>query len=306
MAAPTPLPGDADLAAMADALAAHPDYRVLRRLAFGDDLAPEPPGADVREALVVDVETTGTDRANDAIIELGLVRFAYDATSGQPLRVLASASMLEDPGRPIPPEVVALTGIDDAMVAGRRIDETAVETIIGDARLVIAHNAAFDRPFVERRLPRFADLHWACSQRDVDWRALGVGSAALEFLVYRHCGGFFDGHRAADDCRATLQVLATATPDGTLPMRVLLENARQPRVRVCAVNSPFESKDVLRARGYQWSGNEGSPAKTWCRELPKEAADDEVAWLQEAVYAAFGRPSGSPVVQPVDLRRRYA
>ena len=41
--------------------------------------------------------------------------------------------------------------------------------------LVIAHNAAFDRPFLERRLPIFAEKHWACSRFDVDWKASGIG-----------------------------------------------------------------------------------------------------------------------------------
>jgi DNA polymerase-3 subunit epsilon len=181
-----------------------------------------------------------------------------------------------------------------------------VDAVIGRATLVIAHNARFDRPFVERRLPRFAAMHWACSQRDVNWPALGVGSGALEYIIYRHLNGFFDGHRAAEDCRATLQVLATPTAEGVLPMQQLLETARQPRVRICATDSPFDSKDVLKARGYHWTGNDGVPKRTWCRELPKDAAEEELAWLQEAVYAAFGTPSGRPTVEPVDLRRRWA
>jgi DNA polymerase-3 subunit epsilon len=147
-------------------------------------------------------------------------------------------------------------------------------------------------------------VHWACTQRDIDWRALGVGSHSLEFLTYRHLRAFFDGHRAVDDCRATLELLATPTADGTVPLRVLLDNTRVKRSRVCAVHSPFETKDVLRARGYRWSGNDGTPPKTWCREIPSTDVDAELAWLREHVYTN-GR-AAQPMVESVDLKRRWA
>lgn len=289
---------------LAAELEEHPDYRVLRRLVPRDRFVDDPAGRRLRHALVVDVETTGTELANDVIIELGLVRFTYDADTGQPVAVIAAESLLEDPGRPIPPEIVELTRITDDMVRGQRIADERVHALLDGVVLVLAHNAGFDRPFVERRLPAFRDVHWACTQRDIDWRALGVGSHSLEFLTYRHLRAFFDGHRAVDDCRATLELLATPTADGTLPLKVLLDTTRVKRARVCAVNSPFETKDVLRARGYRWSGNDGTPPKTWCRELPMSEADAEVAWLREHVYTN-GR-STQPLVEPVDLKRRWA
>jgi DNA polymerase-3 subunit epsilon len=292
-----------DFDALAAQLEQHPDYRVLRRLVPVDRFVPPSPAHQLRHALVVDVETTGIDQAGDVIIELGLVRFTYDARTGQPVEVLAAESLLEDPGRPIPPEIVELTGITDDMVRGQRIPEARVQELLDGVGIVLAHNAGFDRPFIERRLPAFRDVHWGCTQRDIDWRALGVGSHSLEFLTYRHLRAFFDGHRAVDDCRATLALLATPTADGTLPMRVLLETCRAPRVRVCAVNSAFETKDALRGRGYKWSGNDGTPAKTWCKEIPKADLPAEEEWLRTAVYTN-GR--GQAQVTDVDLKRRWS
>ena len=292
-----------DFEALATQLEQHADYKVLRRLQPVARFVPASADHDLKHALVVDVETTGTDKTADAIIELGLVRFTYDARTGQPVEVVDTDSLLEDPGRPIPPEIVELTGITDDMVRGQRIAESRVRELLDGVVLVLAHNASFDRPFVEQRLPMFRDVHWACTQRDIDWRALGVGSHALEFLVYRHLRAFFDGHRAVDDCRATLALLATETDDGILPMRVLLEACRVKRARVCAVYAPFESKDLLRARGYKWTGNEGTPARTWCRELPDADVPAEQQWLREQVYTN-GR--GEAQVQPVDLKRRWS
>ena len=292
-----------DLETMAATLAAHDDFRVLRRLVPVERFVEPSPTHLLREALVVDVETTGIDRASDVIIELGIVRFSYDARTGQPVEVLAAASFLEDPGRPLSEEIVALTGITDDMVRGQRIPDAEVAGLLDGVGIVLAHNASFDRPFVERRLPIFREVHWGCTQRDIDWRALGVGSHSLEFLVYRHLGAFFDGHRAVDDCRATLALLAKRTPEGVLPMERLLESCRTPRVRVCAVGSPFDTKDVLRQRGYRWSGNDGTPAKTWCREIAEAALDEEQQWLREMVYA---NARGEAQVEKVDLRRRWS
>ncbi len=289
--------------ALAAQLETHPDFRVLRRLVPTDRFVEASDDHQLRHALVVDVETTGIDKASDAIIELGVVRFTYDAVTGQPVEVIAAESLLEDPGRPIPAEIVSLTGITDDMVRGQRINDAQVLALLQGVGIVFAHNAGFDRPFVERRIPAFKDVHWGCTQRDIDWRALGVGSHALEFLVYKHLGAFFDGHRAVDDCRATLALLARRTADGTLPMALLLENCRTPRVRVCAVGSAFDTKDVLRTRGYKWSGNDGLPAKCWCRELAESELEAEQEWLRAIVYTN-GR--GQPSVEKVDLKRRWA
>jgi DNA polymerase III subunit epsilon len=51
--------------------------------------------------------------------------------------------------------------------------------------LVIAHNADFDRRFLERRVPAFATKHWACSRSDIDWKAEGIRSSALELSPIR-------------------------------------------------------------------------------------------------------------------------
>ncbi len=289
--------------ALAALLEAHHDFRVLRRLVPTTRFIDASPEHQLRQALVVDVETTGVDRSTDAIIELGVVRFSYDAISGQPLEILAAESLLEDPGRPIPAEIVQLTGITDDMVRGQRIDDARVQSLLDGVGIVLAHNAGFDRPFIERRFPAFRDVHWGCTQRDIDWRALGVGSHSLEFLVYKHLGAFFDGHRAVDDCRATLALLARRTKDGVLPMAKLLEACRTPRVRVCAVHSAFDTKDVLRGRGYRWSGNDGLPPKTWVREIAESLLEEEQLWLRTSVYVN-GR--GEAAIEKVDLRRRWA
>jgi DNA polymerase III subunit epsilon len=284
--------------ALAAELEAHPDYRVLRRL----DVAREWPalsGRDVAHAVVLDTETTGLDPATDKVIEFALLKFEYSRTTGEIGRVLAVYDGLEDPGVPIPPESTALHGITDEMVKGQRLDESAIERLLDGVGLVIAHNAGFDRPFTERRLPGFASLAWGCSVHDVRWKEQGFASSALEFLAYRH-GFFFDAHRAEIDCRATLEILRSPLADtGGTVFKTLLEAAREPSLRVWAVGSPFETKDVLKARGYRWE----SEKRVWYRDLSAEERDVELAWLKESIY---GGTSAGVEIETFDARVRYS
>ena len=133
------------------------------------------------------------------------------------------------------------------------------------------------------RLPVFAAKHWACSRADIDWKAEGIRSSALEFVAYS-LGFFHDGHRAASDCRATLHALAQPLP-GTrrLALQALLEQARLPTWRLWARDAAIEKKDVLKARGYAWSPGEFGRPKCWYRDVTHAEKAAEVSWLRANV-----------------------
>jgi DNA polymerase-3 subunit epsilon len=285
-----------DLAARLDA---HPDFRVIRRLDTAQDSAALE-GRRIRRGAIVDTETTGTDASTDKIIELAVIVFEYCADTGEVGRVVETYDGLEDPGFPIPPESTAIHGITDAMVAGHKIDDGRVQALLKQAGLVIAHNARFDRGFLESRLPVFAGLPWACSWQEVPWSDAGIESSKLEYLAYRY-GFFYEGHRAEIDCLALLEVLRRPFGESGAPaLRILLESARKPSYRLWANNSPFESKDVLRQRGYRWVPDK----RTWCGEIAsREAVDAELAWLKQAVY---GGKSMALDLEEFDAKSRYS
>jgi DNA polymerase-3 subunit epsilon len=182
-----------------------------------------------------------------------------------------------------PPEITKITGITNEMVAGHRIEDQAVDVLLSRTVLVIAHNADFDRRFLEKRIPGFAARHWACSRFDIDWKAEGIRSSALEFVAYS-LGFFHDGHRAASDCRATLHALAQPLPGtGRLALQALLEQARLLTWRLWARDAVIEKKDVLKARGYSWSPGEFGRPKCWYRDVPDADRATEVAWLRANV-----------------------
>jgi DNA polymerase-3 subunit epsilon len=270
---------------LAALLEAHPDYRLQRRLKPQLNW-PAPSGDANGEGattciLVLDTETTGLDAAKERIIELAMLRVRVDLATGLPVGAVDVYDELEDPGKPIPKEVVALTGIQDADVAGKALDEARIAQMLEGVDLVIAHNAGFDRPFVEARLPQFKHLPWSCSFADIDWKAQGRSSAKLESLA-QAMGWFYDAHRAEMDCHALLAVLAAPLPQaGHTGLAQLVRAATLPSFRLQATNAPFDAKDLLKARGYRWNAEQ----RVWHTRLDDESAlQTELAWLKENAY----------------------
>lgn len=275
---------------MARRLEQDPAYRVLRRLVPITDYGPPPdrhgqalPG--VQRVLVLDTETTGLSHQADKIIELAMLLVDVDLASGLPFGPVTLFEGFEDPGMPIPAVAQQVTGISDDMVAGHRLDDAQVQALVARADLIVAHNAGFDRPFVEARFPGFAARPWACSFADIDWKAAGAESAKLSALAQNH-GWFYDAHRAQVDCHALLQVLSRPLgPHGQATgLSRLISVAAQPSFKLRATGSPFESKDLLKARGYRWDGD----AKVWYCTLADEAnLNAELEWLKAEVYARW-------------------
>jgi len=287
-----PVDAVTDPEAMAQTLAQHPDFRVLRRLVPHSDYGPLN-GQTTRRVIVLDTETTGLDSKNESIIELAMLSVLVDVATGLPVGPVTVYESFEDPAKPIPPQITEITGIDDSMVKGLRIDDAAVMALVEQADLIVAHNAGFDRPFVEARLPVFATKPWGCSFLGIDWKKEGSGSAKLEFLASER-GWFYDAHRAQVDCHALLQVLSSPLTDGQTGLARLLAGAGQTRYKLRATGASFETKDKLKARGYRWDGE----GKVWWCSLGSDALlDAECAWLRDEVY---GRRHASVLLEAMD------
>ncbi len=267
--------------AMAQALEQHPDYRIQRRLLPRLGQWVESHQGPRAVGIVLDTETTGLSLDDDRVIELGMIRFEFDPVTGQVLGVDRVFDELEDPGFSIPAASTAVHHITDEMVKGRRIDDQAVNRMLDQVQVVIAHNAAFDRPFVEARWPAFENLRWACSLRDVDWKEEGFGSAKLEYLLGVQ-GLFYEAHRAEVDCWALLYLLNFHLPNRQQPVLLpMLETLNQPRSRLFATAAPFEQKDHLKSRGYRWNPD----VRAWWRDLAHEQELQlELQWLARQVY----------------------
>ena len=187
------------------------------------------------EVVLVDIETTGFDPGRDALIEIA-------AALMRGPEVVERFHTMVDPGRPVPPEIVQLTGIDDAALAGAPPPEKAALDLAEFAagRALVAHNAPFDRSFLERLAgPSRFGGPW------LDTLQLSL-LAFPRLSSHRLCdlaeafGAHVPSHRAADDVEALATVwraclcgladlgpallgrLAALAPDAEWPARSVL------------------------------------------------------------------------------------
>lgn len=96
------------------------------------------------DVVVLDTETTGLSFKDCELIEISAARLC-----GR--EVVERFETFVDPGRPIPPEIQKLTGISQIDVAGAPTPREAVAELaefVGGVP-VLAHNATFDRTFIE-------------------------------------------------------------------------------------------------------------------------------------------------------------
>ncbi|HEY9244705.1 MAG TPA: exonuclease domain-containing protein [Streptosporangiaceae bacterium] len=213
---------------------------------------------DALEFVIVDVETTGWSPEEAGITEIGAVRM-----SGGQIR--AEFSTLVNPGQPIPPDIVALTGIRDEMISAAPSPAAAVASFLDFAQgaVLTAHNAPFDISFLTaagagcaRPGPAGPVLDTVALAR----RLLATGGLAADDVP--NCklstlAGYFGAppgpqHRALADARATATVLAG-----------LLEMFSARRVRTVA-GLLAEQEYALLSEAPRHSDPTDGPARTAC------------------------------------------
>lgn len=171
--------------------------------------------------VALDIETTGLDSQNDAIIEIGAVRFKGN-------RVEAEFSQLINPGRPVPPFITQLTGITDQMIrAASPLREVlpALADFVGDLP-VLGHNIRFDLAFLRRykvlKLNEAIDTYELASVLLPTANRYNLGSLGQALGVPLPAT-----HRALDDARVTRAIyLRLYEIARELPIQLLAEIVR--------------------------------------------------------------------------------
>lgn len=164
-------------------------------------------GLDAVTFCVVDLETTGGSPGHSKVTEIGAVRV-------RGLEVVQRFSTLVNPGRPIPPIVTELTGIDDRMVSGSPDIAEGLQAFVDFAGqdVLVAHNAPFDLRFLNYERRRLAGRYFTQAWLDT----LVLARRLLNGRVGRHDLGTLaawaqtsvrPSHRALPDAEATAELL---------------------------------------------------------------------------------------------------
>jgi DNA polymerase-3 subunit epsilon len=156
----------------------------------------------------VDVETTGLDDARDEIVELSIALFAFERSTGKIVGVIEQYAGQRDPGIPIPVAALRVHRISNEDVKGKELDRRKIESIMERAEFIAAHNAGFDRRFVEKMFPPAESKPWYCSMNGINWQKKGFESKGLQNLVKRHNIPIEQTHRAAGDFQLALLLLS--------------------------------------------------------------------------------------------------
>ena len=195
-----------------------PDFKVIYGVEayFVDDMIPvlygEATGPMSGSFVVYDTETTGLDPNTEFLTEIG----AVVVENG---RITETFGTFVNPGKPIPPKIVELTGINDSMVADAPTPDEAVRMFaeFAKGRVLIAHNAhKFDMRF----------MHIAAKRAGIELDNAYIDTLPMAQNLYPGLRNYkldtindhleiepFNHHRAVDDAMALAKIFCKMLED---------------------------------------------------------------------------------------------
>lgn len=211
--------------------------------------------------LGVDVETTGLDPGKDEIIEVAAVLWCTLRRS--PLSCYSAFIQRDEP---LTDEIKKITGIDDDMLKpphAKTVGEVFhdIERLSCQANCYVAHNAEFDRGFLESSARRneqpWIQLPWVDTLHDIPYPD-GIGTRKLSYLAAEH--GFIPmlAHRAMFDVLTMLKIL------DKYPLPEILAISQSPMVEIIG-QQKFEENDKVKAKAFRWDGER----KKWVKKMKK-------------------------------------
>jgi DNA polymerase-3 subunit epsilon len=203
-----------------------------------------PPLSGPQTLLILDVETTGLEPPQAELCEIGAVLFSVPQRS-----ILQQLSFLLPVANN---DAQAINGIEPGLTlqpAPREEPASLLRAMVRHADAFVAHNAAFDQPWIETFLDTAAhpDLQrpWICTCEGISWEDMRP-NPSLQSLALAHGVPIWAAHRALTDCIYLAQIL-----ERTPHLEVRLAEGLEPRQLVAAL-LPFNRKDEAKAAGFRW------------------------------------------------------
>lgn len=232
-------------------------------------------------AAVVDVETTGLNSKEDEIISLSYLKIYYEDDGKTILGISRPKTFFNQPSIPISEEITRLTGITNEMVDGKHIDFQSIENIFLDADINIAHNAEFDRAFMEKYMPCLKHTKWGCSCNDIDWKKQDINGKGLEFIAFKY-NLFYDAHQSENDVIAIATIIAKKNNF----LKDIIAKSNEPSYIIVANNLPFARKDAFKNLGGKWLPEN----KVWYLKVGKDDYDN----VKQKVFKLYNSSRVNP------------
>lgn len=216
----------------------------------------------IRTICIVDVETTGLEPGKDQVIELGAILWSVE-----------HCTMIEAYSRLLPAQANAAEAVNGIPAGALSVLQEAptwdgLLDLAGEADALVAHNAAFDRAFIDRAVngievdekPFALGDPWICTIEDFVWPRAGGGNSLIAIALTHGCA-VVAAHRAINDCLLLVR-LFESLPDIALRLTAAREHAKLPKNRHVALVS-YEDREKAKVAGFSWEAGR----KEWHRTM---------------------------------------
>lgn len=215
------------------------------------------------KGLFIDFETNGLDTVKDEITEVGFL--VADIENKIPLFF---SSFLVKFEKPIPENIITLTGINFGMYRQIAYTKELTRTILSDVlRTVdfcVAHNAEFEKGFIKTLFENcladatedlhksvltndfeaFKKTHWIDTRYDLPLKA-NCPARNLEGITFKHNFINYFQHRALFDALSMYQVFCE------YDFETIYARSKAPLITIIA-EVTVEQKDLAKKAGFSW------------------------------------------------------
>jgi DNA polymerase-3 subunit epsilon len=211
----------------------------------------------------IDIETSGLEMETDHITEV-----AWSIKRHGEYRSWVDKRYYIKGATEIPDKVRKLTLIHPkhCEYLGRDMNEVASELLLDiglcEVEAMVAHNAVFDRGWLEHKAPVLKDcLPWIDTLHDINWGITDVKSRHLPYLCVEQ--GFLNPfpHNAVADVWAMLRVL-----DG-FDIKEVWERSKSPMITVRA-HVDYDDRQKAKDQRFRWEKmNDRHYSKKWIKVI---------------------------------------
>ncbi len=215
----------------------------------------------MQNILIVDTETTGLDANAGELLEVAGIYYNIPSRS-----ILYQVSFL------LYAESNAAYNINKISIDSlKQVDHdiqhnfTALFRYLFDnADAIVAHNAQFDKAWIDKNIDVPPDKKWICTRKNVFWPISKSTPLKLVNICTELGVPVVGVHRALDDCKILLGALEKM-PD----IQDFLENSAKDLLTYHAIVS-YDERQLAKNYGFAWDGDK----KVWhARLTSKEVAD---------------------------------